>query len=239
MATCTADALSSPFEVTIAVRLPADRGRLENVTVSDVAVALVTSPMAPLLKTTVLLAAVVSKPKPAIVSVPVLAARSVVLEVTTGMTVATSMAGPLEIELEVTTAVRLPALVGLVEKVTVSEVAVAAVTVPTAPLLKTTVLLAAVKSKPKPLMVMVLASAARSAALVVMTGRVVATWIAVPLLMPLVVTMAFRLPAAGAVERFTVSSVPDAVATVPTAPESKTTELLAAVVSKPTPTIST
>ncbi len=38
-------------------------------------------------------------------------------------------------------AVRLPAVVGLVENVTVSAVAVAAVTVPTAPSLKVTVLL--------------------------------------------------------------------------------------------------
>ncbi len=53
----------------------------------------------------------------------------------------------------VTTAVRLPAVVGLVENVTVSAVEVAAVTVPTAPLLNVTVLLAAVGSKPKPLIV--------------------------------------------------------------------------------------
>ena len=46
-------------------------------------------------------------------------------------------------------------MVGLVENVTVSEVAVAAVTVPTAPSLNVTVLLAAVGSKPKPLIVSV------------------------------------------------------------------------------------
>jgi hypothetical protein len=50
------------------------------------------------------------------------------------------MALPLARLLVVTMAVRVPAEVGLVEKVTVSEVAVAEVTVPTAPLLKTTVL---------------------------------------------------------------------------------------------------
>ncbi len=44
-----------------------------------------------------------------------------------------------------------------------SEVAVAVVTVPTAPSLNTTVLLAAVGSKPKPLMVIVVALAARLA----------------------------------------------------------------------------
>ena len=129
-------------------------GLVENVTVSEVAVAAVTVPTAPLLKTTVLLAAVVSKPKPLMVSVVALAARLAVLLVTTGVTVATCTAVPLLTPSVVTTAVRLPAVGGLVENVTVSEVAVAAVTVPTAPSLKMTVLLAAVVSKPKPLMVM-------------------------------------------------------------------------------------
>jgi hypothetical protein len=46
---------------------------------------------------------------------------------------------------------------GFVEKVTVNSVAVALVTVPTALLLKVTVLLAAVVSNPEPAMVMVLA----------------------------------------------------------------------------------
>ena len=50
----------------------------------------------------------------------------------------------------VTTAVRLPAAAGLVENVTVNDVAVAAVTVPTAPSLKTTVLLLAIVSNPNP-----------------------------------------------------------------------------------------
>jgi virulence-associated protein VagC len=59
----------------------------------------------------------------------------------------------------VTTAVRLPESFGLVENVTVSEVAVAAVIVPMAPSLKMTSLLAAVGSKPKPLMVIWVASA--------------------------------------------------------------------------------
>ena len=68
-----------------------------------------------------------------------------------------------------TTAVRLPA-VGFVEKVTVSDVAVDAVTVPTAPLLKTTVLLPGVVLKPEPLIVIVAALAARAAVLAV-TGR--------------------------------------------------------------------
>ena len=41
--------------------------------------------------------------------------------------------------LDVIDAVRVPAAVGLVEKVTVNDVAVAAVTMPTAPLLKVTI----------------------------------------------------------------------------------------------------
>ena len=50
----------------------------------------------------------------------------------------------------VTIAVKLPTDVGLVENVVSSAVALAAVTVPTAPLLKATVLFAAVASKPNP-----------------------------------------------------------------------------------------
>ena len=75
----------------------------------------------------------------------------------------------------VTTAVRLPTAAGFVENVTVSAVGVAAVTVPTAPLLKATVLWAAVGSKPKPSMVTVVALAARLAVLLVTTGVIVAT----------------------------------------------------------------
>lgn len=53
----------------------------------------------------------------------------------------------------------------------------------------------------------------------------------------LVITTAFNVPAVGLVEKVTVSKVAVAADTVPTAPESKTTELLPAVVSKPSPTI--
>ncbi len=175
VAICTAEPLDSPLEVTMAVRLPEVCGFFENVTVNAVALALVTSPMAPLFNTTELLVAVASNPKPLMTMVVALANRSLVLLVTTGVTVATCTAGPLEMLFEVTTAVKLPALVGFVEKVTVNDVAVAAVTVPTAPLLNTTELLAAVKSKPVPLMVIVLALAASPEVLLVTTGRVVAT----------------------------------------------------------------
>ena len=85
---------------------------------------------------------------------------------------ATFTAVPLLAPLVVTTAVRLPALVGFTENVTVSEVAVAAVTLPTAPSLKTTELLwpLLVASKPVPAMEIVVALAARLALLAVTVG---------------------------------------------------------------------
>ena len=121
--------------------------RLTNVTVSEVAVAAVTVPVAPLLKATVLLPAVVLKPKPLIVICVALGDSTAVLLVTTGATVATCTAPLLWLSV-VTVAVIAPAAVGLVPSVTVSEVPVAAVTVPTAPSLKTTVLLANAGSNP-------------------------------------------------------------------------------------------
>lgn len=90
--------------------------------------------------------------------------------------------------LVVTTAVRLPIVVGLVENVTVRAVAVAVVTVPTPPLLKATVLFPAVVSKPDPAMVIVAALAPRAAVLLVTNGLTVATWTAAPLLTPLTAT---------------------------------------------------
>ena len=77
------------FVVTVAVRLPAVVGRVENVTVRVVSVAAVTVPTAPLLKTTVLREATGSNANPRMVIVVWLAARLMVLLVTTGMTVAT------------------------------------------------------------------------------------------------------------------------------------------------------
>ncbi len=72
-------------------------------------------------------------------------------------------------------AVKLPSVVGLVLKVTVSVVAVAAVTVPTAPLLNVTVLLAGTVLKPKPLIVRVEATMERLEVLAVIAGMTVAT----------------------------------------------------------------
>ena len=79
------------------------------------------------------------------------AGRFAVLLEMSGMTVATCTAAPLLTEFDVTIAVRLPAAVGSVVNVTVSEVAVAEVTTPSAPLLKITVLFDTIGSKPDPL----------------------------------------------------------------------------------------
>ena len=68
-----------------------------------------------------------------------------------------------------TTAVKFPAL-GLVEKVTVKVVAVEAVTVPIAPLLKTTVLLPTVVLNPNPRIVIVVAVEVMAAVLIVTVG---------------------------------------------------------------------
>jgi hypothetical protein len=72
------------------------------------------------------------------------------LVVTTGITVATWRADPLLIPFVATTAVKGPAVAGKVVNVTERDVADAESTVPTAPLLNATVLLAAVVSKPIP-----------------------------------------------------------------------------------------
>lgn len=125
------------FVVTTAVKLPDAEGWLASFTVSVVGVAAVTLPAAPLLRVTVLLAKVESKPKPLMVSMVVPAETAVVALVTNGLTVATCTAVPLGTPPDATIAVKLPAF-GLALSVTVSEVAVAAVTVPAAPLLNVT-----------------------------------------------------------------------------------------------------
>ena len=224
--------------VTTAVKLPAELGPVLNVTVSEVALAVVTVPTALLLKATVLLAAVESNPKPLTVTVVALAAKLIVRLVMTGITVATCTAAPLATLLVVTVAVKLPARVGLVVNVTLSVVDVAEVTVPTAPLLKATELLPAVEPNPKPLMAMVEIFAARFAVLLVMTGTTVATLAEPEVLMLLVDTITYKSPAkVGEVEKVTVSDVAVAAVTVPTASPSKSTVLFAAVVSKPYPSM--
>ena len=82
LATCTGLPLLDPLLVTTAVRLPID-GAVFNVTVNWVAVAALTVPV-PLLRVTVLLAAVVSKPVPAMIRVVSVAGKLLVFEVTVG-----------------------------------------------------------------------------------------------------------------------------------------------------------
>jgi hypothetical protein len=147
--------------VTTAVKFPTALGGVVIETVNAVAVAAVTVPAAPLLKTRELLPAVVSKPYPFIVSVLPVISTLVELLVITGFTVATCTAEPLLTPLVVTIAVKLPAVVGDVERLTVSVVAVAAETVPTAPLLNAMVLFPAVESKPIPFNVRVVPLAAK------------------------------------------------------------------------------
>jgi hypothetical protein len=79
----------TPATATMAVRLPADVGLVEKVTVNEVSVAADTVPTAPLLNVTVLLAAVELKPVPEIVTVAELAARFEVALVTVGVNLAT------------------------------------------------------------------------------------------------------------------------------------------------------
>jgi len=170
LATRTAVPLVPPKDVTTAVRLPSD-GAVLKVTINWVAVALVTVPV-PLLKLTVLLAAVVSNPVPAMIRVVALIARLFVFKVTVGAAtmLATCTVVPLLIEFVVTTAVRLPRD-GAVFNVTVNWVAVALVTVHV-PLLKVTVLLPAVVSKPVPLRISVVAFIVRLLVFTVTVGAV-------------------------------------------------------------------
>jgi hypothetical protein len=149
------------FVVTMAVRLPAAAGLVVKVTVSDVAVAAVTVPTAPLLNTTVFCDAVVLKARPVIVTVLALAARPEVITETDGTTDATITDAPLDTLLVTTMADRFPTEVGRVVSDTVRVVAVAAETDPTAPLLKVTVLLTSVVSNPLPIIVSVVAFALR------------------------------------------------------------------------------
>ena len=72
----------------MAVRLPTDVGLVSILTVSEVVVASVTVPTAPLLSTTVFREAIGSKPKPEITKLAALLASVVVLVVTTGLTLA-------------------------------------------------------------------------------------------------------------------------------------------------------
>ena len=208
---------------------------MPKVTTICVGVEDVTVPVAPRLNVTPVLEA---KPKPLIVTVLSVVWMEAVLEVTTGVTAATGIAAPLLTVFVVTTAVKVPAVVGLVPKVTVSEVLVALVTVPVAPLLKVTRLFAGVVlSKPAPWMVTVVALAATAVLKLLTTGVIVATWTAVPLLTPSLVMVAFKTPAMSGEGRLTPNPVDEAAVTVPgpvPAPL-KVTPSLSLLESKPKP----
>ena len=242
VATVTAGPLEKPNDITVAFSAPRLDGRVEKVTVKDVAVADVTVPTAPRLeKTTVLPEGVGSKPTPAMVNVVAPSARVAVVEVTKGVTLATCTAAPLDPPPFVTTALRTPKLDGRVEKVTVKDVAVADVTVPTAPRLeKTTVLLDGVGSKPVPVIVIVdaLMEMFFRLCVTVGSGTTVATVTAVPLDTLNDVTMAVMAPAIiGGVENVTMRKVVVEAVTTPTAPLLRTTVLPDGVGSKPVPVI--
>ena len=117
-----------------------------------------------------------------------------------------------------TTAVKLPAVVGFVENVTVSDVVVAEVTVPTAPLSKTTLLFAAIGSKLVPVIVIVVAVAARLVAAVVTVGDTVAIAVAALPKPPVVTTTVIGPPTLGKAARVTLSDVEVAAVIIPTAP---------------------
>ena len=241
VATWTGAPLEPPKVVTTAVRLPTAAGGVVKSTVSEVAVAAVTVPAAPSLNATVLLAAVVEKFAPDMTMAGALITRFAVFGVTVGAaTMLATCTAPLEpMPVTVTLAVRLPRVVGWVVKVTVSEVVVAAVTVPAAPSLNATVLPAAVDEKFAPEMVTAGALTARFAVLIVTVGAMamVATCTG-PLDPPNTETLAVKLPtAAGWVVKVTVSEVVVAAVTVPAAPSLKTTVSLAAVELKLVPVI--
>lgn len=159
--------------VTTAVKLPAVTGRVVRFTVNDVAVAAVIAPTAPLSKVTEPFDGVESNPRPAMMTVLAFAARKAELLVTTGATVATCVAVLLA-PFVTTVAFNGPAVVGGVVSVTVKRVAVAAETVPTAPLLKVTVLFEAVVSNPSPSIRSVVSLAGMLAGLLITSGTTVA-----------------------------------------------------------------
>ena len=225
---------------TTAVNAPTLVGCVERVTVNDVAVAALTAPTAPLLNVTLLLPGVVSNPVPVMVTDVSVTIRLVVTAVTTGAIFATWTAAPLPTPLVVTNAFMLPPAVGAVLMSTVKLVAVAAETVPIAPLSNKTILLAGVVAlNPKPLMVNVEPLTPMLAVLLVITGMIVATCGLEPFEMEFVVTDAVKLPTdVGLVVYVTVRRVAVAVVTLPTAPLLNVTTFRDAVVSNPKPLIS-
>jgi hypothetical protein len=98
----------------------------------------------------------------------------VVVDVTTGATVAIGVAALLNAPV-VTTTVNGPPMFGKAASVTLRDVVVAAVIMPTAPLLNAIELLVIVELNPKPAMVSVVVPVARAVVLEVTVGTTVAT----------------------------------------------------------------
>lgn len=95
---------------------------------------------------------------------------------------------------------------------------VAEVTVPTAPLSKTTVLFAAIGSKLVPVIVTVVAVAATFVVVAVTVGETVAIAVAALLNPPVVTTTVRGPPTFGKAARVTLSEVDVAAVIIPTAP---------------------
>ena len=147
------------------------------------------------------------------------------------------MAELLAFPLVVTMAVKLPTPTGLVVNETVREVAVAESTVPTAPLLNTTVLFEFVVLNPNPRMTIEPELAPSDSVLNVTAGITFATCVDT-LARALVVTVAFNAPT---VDVLVVNVTDNVVAveevTVPTAPLVNETVFSEAFVLKPNPLI--
>ena len=84
---------------------------------------------------------------------------------------------------------------------------------------------------------MIVVSAGCGKVIVCVCPTTVATCTAAPLLTPLVVTEAFKVPALNPASEVTVSCVLVAAVTVPVAPPEKLTKLLPGVVENPKPLI--
>jgi len=230
VATCRAVPLVPPCAVTTAFKGPAPVGRAVRETSSFVAVASTTVPSAPLLKETVLLAAIRSNPQPLIFSVVAASGRIVDLAVMTGRatTFATMIGGPLLPPKDRTTAFSGPRPLESFVRATVSSEGDAFTIVPMAEPESLTEFVRLVGSKPVPRITSVCALSARRALLLVTRGRstTVATGTVLPLLRPLVVITAESTPRFfGRRVSLTTSEVDVASTTLPRAPPVNTTEL--------------
>src|SRR5579859_3409866 len=174
-----------------------------------------------------------SKPAPLMVRVVAVARIWDVLAVTAGSTVATCTGAPLLRVSVVTIAVIGPAF-GIAVSNTVSDVAVALVTVPAAPDDRITLLRDAMGSKPAPVMTRVPALAASGAVLAVTPGTTIATCAGEPLLLPSVVPVAVSGPITGGLVSVIVNEFAVAADTKPV-PDERITLLLKATGSKPAP----